>query len=84
MAPRKKSSTAIVVTDAATTPAKTTSRGPSVDIYMEYHGKQFSVKDITKAVKDIACNSKKCKVYVKPEDGKVYIVADGEQFSIEL
>ncbi|MBR5136938.1 MAG: hypothetical protein IKV30_02845 [Clostridia bacterium] len=59
-------------------------RAPSVDVYLEACGQQISVKALTKAVKDVVGKAKKCQVYVKPEDGKAYIVADGNTMSIEL
>lgn len=82
MATRKKSATDVIVTEKST--PTTTTRAPSVDVYVEAYGRQISVKEVTKAVKDVVGNAKKCKVYIKPEDGKAYIVADGNQLSIEL
>ena len=74
-------------TKAAAKPAakKTTKKvDPKFDLFIQYAGATVSVKDIEKNVKKVVKGKKAYTVYVKPEESKAYIVADGETTGMDV
>lgn len=70
---------------AKKTPAKKAApKAASVKVFVEYQGRQISADDILEAVKAAAGKAKNLEVYVKPEDGAAYYVADGEGGKVEF
>lgn len=63
-------------------PAKTAE--PKFDLYIQFGGATVSVKDIEKNVKKVVKGKKAYTVYVKPEESKAYIVADGETTGMDV
>lgn len=53
-------------------------KAPAVKLFVEYQGRQVSQEDILAAVMAKAGKAKNVEIYVKPEDGAAYYVADGE------
>lgn len=62
---------------AKKTPAK-------FDLYIQFGGATVSVADIEKNVKKVVKGKKAYTVYVKPEESKAYIVADGETTGMDV
>lgn len=60
---------------------KTTAK---VDLYIQFGGATVSVADIEKNVKKVVRGKKAYTVYVKPEESKAYIVADGETTGMDV
>ena len=60
---------------------KTTAK---VDLYIQFGGATVSVADIEKNVKKVVKGKKAYTVYVKPEESKAYIVADGETTGMDV
>lgn len=60
---------------------KTTAK---VDLYIQFGGATVSVADIEKNVKKVVKGKKNYTVYVKPEESKAYIVADGETTGMDV
>lgn len=65
-----------------TTAAKKTE--PKFDLYIQFGGATVSVTDIEKNVKKVVKGKKAYTVYVKPEESKAYIVADGETTGMDV
>ena len=57
---------------------------PKMDLYIQFGGATVSVKDIEKNVKKVVKGKKAYTVYVKPEESKAYIVADGETTGMDV
>ena len=76
----KKTETKAAV--AKTTAAKKTE--PKFDLYIQFGGATVSVNDIEKNVKKVVKGKKAYTVYVKPEESKAYIVADGETTGMDV
>ncbi len=60
---------------------KTTAK---VDLYIQFGGATVAVADIEKNVKKVVKGKKAYTVYVKPEESKAYIVADGETTGMDV
>lgn len=60
---------------------KTTAK---VDLYIQFGGATVAVADIEKNVKKVVKGKKNYTVYVKPEESKAYIVADGETTGMDV
>lgn len=71
---------------AAKAVKKYAKKDPKVTVFVQYAGKEADTADILKAVKKDytkktkrkASEIKKIELYVKPEEGAVYYVVDGE------
>ena len=59
-------------------------KAASVKLVVEYQGRQVSQEDILAAVMAKAGKAKNVEIYVKPEDGAAYYVADGESGKVEF
>ena len=57
---------------------------PKMDLYIQFGGATVSVSDIEKNVKKVVKGKKAYTVYVKPEESKAYIVADGETTGMDV
>ena len=57
---------------------------PNFDLYIQFGGATVSVNDIEKNVKKVVKGKKAYTVYVKPEESKAYIVADGETTGMDV
>ena len=57
---------------------------PKFDLYIQFGGATVSVADIEKNVKKVVKDKKAYTVYVKPEESKAYIVADGETTGMDV
>ena len=73
--------TAAKTTAAKKTAAKTE---PKFDLYIQFGGATVAVADIEKNVKKVVKGKKAYTVYVKPEESKAYIVADGETTGMDV
>lgn len=78
-------------TKAATTEKKAPAKKPAakkttakVDLYIQFGGATVAVADIEKNVKKVVKGKKAYTVYVKPEESKAYIVADGETTGMDV
>lgn len=95
----KKTTTKAATTKAATTKAAATKtaekKAPAkkpaakkttakVDLYIQFGGATVAVADIEKNVKKVVKGKKAYTVYVKPEESKAYIVADGETTGMDV
>lgn len=67
-------------------PAKkaATKAASKFELFIQYGGATVDVKDIEKNVKKVVKNAKDYKVYVKPDESKAYIVADGETTGMDV
>ena len=87
-APAKKAETKAAAPKAETkTAAKKPAAkkaDPKFDLFIQYAGATVSVKDIEKNVKKVVKGKKAYTVYVKPEESKAYIVADGETTGMDV
>ena len=64
---------------------KTTKKvDPKFDLFIQFGGATVSVADIEKNVKKVVKGKKAYTVYVKPEESKAYIVADGETTGMDV
>ena len=63
-------------------PAKKTAA--KVELYIQFGGATVAVADIEKNVKKVVKGKKAYTVYVKPEESKAYIVADGETTGMDV
>lgn len=54
------------------------------ELFIQYGGATVDVKDIEANVKKVVANAKDYKVYVKPDESKAYIVADGETTGMDV
>ena len=57
---------------------------PKFDLYIQFGGATVSVADIESNVKKVDKDKKAYTVYVKPEESKAYIVADGETTGMDV
>ncbi len=96
----KKTTTKKATTKAATTKAAATKteekKAPAakkpaakktaakVELYIQFGGATVAVADIEKNVKKVVKGKKAYTVYVKPEESKAYIVADGETTGMDV
>ena len=88
----KTAATAAKKTETKATAAKTTAAKkpaakktePKFDLYIQFGGATVSVNDIEKNVKKVVKGKKAYTVYVKPEESKAYIVADGETTGMDV
>ena len=84
----KKAETKAVETKAETkaAPKKAAAKKaePKFDLYIQFGGATVSVSDIEKNVKKVVKGKKAYTVYVKPEESKAYIVADGETTGMDV
>lgn len=71
-------------TKAAAPKAAAKKTEPKFDLYIQFGGATVSVKDIEKNVKKVVKGKKAYTVYVKPEESKAYIVADGETTGMDV
>lgn len=55
-----------------------------VELYIQFGGATVAVADIEKNVKKVVKGKKNYTVYVKPEESKAYIVADGETTGMDV
>ena len=78
----KKAETKAPAKKAAKAPAKKAE--PKFDLFIQFAGATVSVKDIEKNVKKVVKGAKAYTVYVKPEESKAYIVADGETTGMDV
>ena len=69
-------------TAAKKTAAKKTE--PKFDLFIQFGGATVAVDDIEKNVKKVVKGKKAYTVYVKPEESKAYIVADGETTGMDV
>lgn len=65
-----------------TTAAKKTE--PKFELFIQFGGATVAVADIEKNVKKVVKGKKAYTVYVKPEESKAYIVADGETTGMDV
>ena len=93
MATTKKTTTKAAAPKAAAkkTETKTAAKKPAAkkadpkfDLFIQFGGATVSVKDIEKNVKKVVKGKKAYTVYVKPEESKAYIVADGETTGMDV
>ena len=68
----------------ATKKATTKKSTAKVDLYIQFNGATVSVADIEENVKKVVEGKKSYTVYVKPEESKAYIVADGETTGMDV
>lgn len=73
----------------AVAPKAAAAKAPAVKVVLEFQGRQVSADDILAAVmaktgKAKTGKAKTVEVYVKPEDGAAYYVADGETGKVEF
>ena len=83
----KTAATAAKKTETKAAAAKTTAAKktePKFDLYIQFGGATVSVNDIEKNVKKVVKGKKAYTVYVKPEESKAYIVADGETTGMDV
>ena len=88
----KTAATAAKKTETKAAVAKTTAAKklaakkaePKFDLYIQFGGATVSFNDIEKNVKKVVKGKKAYTVYVKPEESKAYIVADGETTGMDV
>lgn len=91
----KKTTTKKAATTKAAAPKATEEKAPAkkapakrttakIDLYIQFGGATVSVADIEKNVKKVVKGKKNYTVYVKPEESKAYIVADGETTGMDV
>ncbi len=69
-------------TAAKKTAAKKTE--PKFELFIQFGGATVAVADIENNVKKVVKGKKAYTVYVKPEESKAYIVADGETTGMDV
>ena len=82
-AKKTETKAAVAKTTAAKKPAAKKAE-PKFDLYIQFGGATVSVNDIEKNVKKVVKGKKAYTVYVKPEESKAYIVADGETTGMDV
>ena len=82
-AKKTETKAAVAKTTAAKKPAAKKAE-PKFDLYIQFGGATVSVNDIEKNVKQVVKGKKAYTVYVKPEESKAYIVADGETTGMDV
>ena len=80
----KKAETTAEAPKAAAKKAPAKKTEPKFDLYIQFAGATVAVKDIEKNVKKVVKGKKAYTVYVKPEESKAYIVADGETTGMDV
>ena len=80
----KKTETKAAATKTAAKKAPAKKADPKFDLYIQFGGATVSVKDIEKNVKKVVKGKEAYTVYVKPEESKAYIVADGETTGMDV
>ncbi len=80
----KKTETKAAATKTAAKKAPAKKADPKFDLYIQFGGATVSVEDIEKNVKKVVKGKKAYTVYVKPEESKAYIVADGETTGMDV
>ena len=80
----KKTETKAAATKTAAKKAPAKKADPKFDLYIQFGGATVSVNDIEKNVKKVVKDKKAYTVYVKPEESKAYIVADGETTGMDV
>ncbi|MBR1534899.1 MAG: hypothetical protein IJ639_11065 [Ruminococcus sp.] len=80
----KKTETKAAAPKAAAKKAPAKKVDPKFDLFIQFGGATVSVKDIEKNVKKVVKGKKAYTVYVKPEESKAYIVADGETTGMDV
>lgn len=81
----KKTAAKKPATKKTTTKKTTTKKSTAkVDLYIQFGGATVSVADIEENVKKVVEGKKAYTVYVKPEESKAYIVADGETTGMDV
>ncbi len=82
---------AATVETAATEEKKPAAKKPAakrttakVELFIQFGGATVAVADIEKNVKKVVKGKKNYTVYVKPEESKAYIVADGETTGMDV
>lgn len=80
----KKTETKAAATKTAAKKAPAKKVDPKFDLYIQFGGATVSVNDIEKNVKKVVKGKKAYTVYVKPEESKAYIVADGETTGMDV
>lgn len=83
-APAKKAETKAAAPKAAAKKAPAKKADPKFDLFIQFGGATVSVKDIEKNVKKVVKGAKSYAVYVKPDESKAYIVADGETTGMDV
>ena len=78
-APAKKAETKTAAKKPAAKKAE-----PKFELFIQYAGATVSIKDIEKNVKKVVKGKKAYTVYVKPDESKAYIVADGETTGMDV
>ena len=81
-APKAEAKAAAPKAAAKKAPAKKAE--PKFDLFIQFGGATVSVADIEKNVKKVVKGKKAYTVYVKPEESKAYIVADGETTGMDV
>ena len=77
-----KKAAATKTTAAKKTAAKKTE--PKFELFIQFGGATVAVADIEKNVKKVVKGKKAYTVYVKPDESKAYIVADGETTGMDV
>ena len=80
----KKTETKAAAPKAAAKKPAAKKAEPKFDLFIQFGGATVSVKDIEKNVKKVVKGKKAYTVYVKPEESKAYIVADGETTGMDV
>ncbi len=80
----KKTETKAAAPKAAAKKAPAKKVDPKFDLFIQFGGATVSVKDIEKNVKKVVKGKEAYTVYVKPEESKAYIVADGETTGMDV
>ena len=83
-APKKAETKAAAPKKAAAKKAPAKKAEPKFDLFIQFAGATVSVKDIEKNVKKVVKGAKSYTVYVKPDESKAYIVADGETTGMDV
>lgn len=83
-AAKKTTATKAAATKTATKTTAAKKTEPKFDLYIQFGGATVSVADIEKNVKKVVKGKKAYTVYVKPEESKAYIVADGETTGMDV
>mgnify|MGYP006908905356 CR=1 FL=1 len=83
-APAKKAETKAAAPKAAAKKAPAKKADPKFDLFIQFGGATVAVKDIEKNVKKVVKGKKAYTVYVKPDESKAYIVADGETTGMDV
>ena len=80
----KKTETKATAKATATKTAAAKKTEPKFELFIQFGGATVAVADIEKNVKKVVKGKKAYTVYVKPEESKAYIVADGETTGMDV